>query len=88
MRSHIFIADSLQLTNLTSRFGAAEGSISLEKLDCSVSRSCPSFIVNFSGTVAACQPYFVNILIIENNIKDGLKSFLLQNAKFSSYKAF
>ena len=42
--NHIFIADSLQLTSLTSRFGGAESfatSISLEKLDRSLSSFCP-----------------------------------------------
>ena len=89
--NHLFIADSLQLTNLTSKFGRPESfatSISLEKLDRSVSSSCSYFLRQFSAILAASQPYFVDILFIRNNIKGGSKSFSLQSALFSSYKAF
>ena len=83
---------SLQLTDLTSRFGGAESfatSISLEKLDRFVSSSCPYFWHQFSAILlAASQLYFVDILIIGYNIKGGSKSFSLQSALCSSYKAF
>ena len=77
--NHLFIADSLQLTNLTSKFGRPESfatSISLEKLDRSVS-SCSCFLRQFSAILAASQPYLVDILFIRNNIKGGSKSFSL-----------
>ena len=89
--NHLFIADSLQLTDLTSRFGGAESfatSIPLEKLDRFVSSSCPYFWRQFSAILAASQLYFVDILIIGYNIKGGSKSFSLQSALCSSYKAF
>ena len=89
--NHLFIADSLQLTDLTSRFGGAASfatSITLEKLDRSVSSSCSYFLRQFSAILAASQPYFVDTLFIRNNIKGGSKSFSLQSAPFSSYKAF
>ena len=85
--NHLFIADSLQLTDLTSKFGGAESfttSISLEKLDRFVSLSCPYFWRQFSAILAASQFYFVDILIIGYNIKGGSKSFLLQSALCSS----
>ena len=72
--NHLSIADSLQLSNLTSRFGVAESfatSISLEKLDRSLSSSCPYFCRQFSAILAASQPYFVNIPLIRSNIKGG-----------------
>ena len=89
--NHLFIADSLQLSDLTSKFGGAESfatSISLEKLDRFVSSSCPYLWRQFSAILAASQFYFVDILIIGYNIKGGSKSFLLQSALCSSYKAF
>ena len=89
--NHLFIADSLQLTNLTSRFGGAASfatSISFEKLDRSLSSSCPYCSRKFSAILAASQPYFVDILFIRINLKGGSKSFSLQSALFSSYKAF
>ena len=88
---HLFIADSLQLTYLTSRFGGTESfatSISLEKLHRFVSSSCPYFWRQFSAILAASQLYFVDILIIGYNIKGSSKSFSLQSALCSSYKAF
>ena len=51
--NHLFIADSLQLT---SRFRRAESfatSISLEKLDHSVSSFCSYFLRQFSAILAA-----------------------------------
>ena len=89
--NHLFIADSLQLTDITSRFGGAESfatSISFEKLDRFVSSSCPYFWRQFSATLAYSQPYFVDILIIGYNIEGGSKRFLLQSALCSSYKSF
>ena len=89
--THLFIADSLQLTNLTSRFGGAASfatSISFEKLDRSRSSSSPYFQRQFSAILAASQPYFVDILFIRINLKGDSKSFSLQSALFSSYKAF
>ena len=86
--NHLFIADSLQLTNLTSRLGGAASfvtSISFEKLDRSLSSSCPYRSRKFSAILAASQPYFVDILFIRINLKE---SFSLQSAPFSSYKAF
>ena len=75
---HLFIADSLQLTDLISRFGGAESfatSISLEKLDRFVSSSCPYFWRQLSAILAASQLYLVDILIIGYNIKGDSKSF-------------
>ena len=72
--NHLFIADSLQLSNLTSRFGAAESFatfISFEKLDRSLSSSCPYFWRQFSAILAASQLYFVDIPLIRSNIKGG-----------------
>ena len=46
------------------------------------------FGVNSRAILAASQLYFVDILIIGYNIKGGSKSFLLQSALCSSYKAF
>ena len=86
---HLFITDSLQLTNLTSRFGGAASfatSISFEKLDRSLSSSCPYCSRQFSAILAASQPYFVDILFIRINLKGGSKSFSLQSALFSVIK--
>ena len=88
---HLFIADSLQLTDLTSRFGGAESfatSISHEKLDRFVSLSCPYFWRQFSAILAASQLYFVDIPLIRSNIKGGSKHFSSQNTPRSSYKVF
>ena len=88
---HLFLADSLQLTYLTSRLGGAESfatSISLEKLDRSCSPSCPYFWRQFSAILAASQPCFVDIPLIRSNIKGGMKHFSSQNTPRSSYKAF
>ena len=57
-------------------------------LDRFVSLSCPYFWNQFSAILAASQIYFVNILIIGYNIKGWSKSFSLQSALRSSYKAF
>ena len=62
------------------RFGGAESfatSISLEKLDRSVSSSCPYFWRQFSAILVASQPYFVNIPLVRSNIKGCLKAFFL-----------
>ena len=67
--NHLFIADSLQLANLTSRFGGAASfatSISFEKLDRSLSSSCPYFRRQFSAILAASQPYFVIFYLYES----------------------
>ena len=88
---HLFLADSLQLTYLTSRLGGAESfatSISFEKLDRSCSPSCPYFWRQFSALLAASQPCFVDIPLIRSNIKGGTKHFSSQNTPRSSYKAF
>ena len=89
--NHLFIAGSLQLTSLSSRFEGAESfatSNSLEKLDRSLSPSCPYFLRHISAILAASQPYFVEIPLIRSNIKGGSKNFSSQNTLSSSYKAF
>ena len=75
---HLFLADSLQLTYLTSRLGGAESfatSFSFEKLDCSCSPSCPYFWRQFLAILAASQPCIVDIPLIRSNIKGGTKHF-------------
>ena len=75
---HVFLADSLQLTYLTSRLGGAESfatSISFEKLDRSCSPSCPYILRQFLIILAASQPYFVDIPLIRSNIKGGSMHF-------------
>ena len=89
--NHLFIADSLQLTNLTSRFGGAASfatSISVEKLDRSLSSSCPYCSRQFSAILTDSQPYFVDIPLIRSNIKGGSKHLSSQNTPSSSYIAF
>ena len=79
---HLFLADSLQLTYLTSRLGGAESfatSISFEKLDRSCSQSCPYFWRQFLAILAASQPCFVDIPLIRSNIKGSTKHFSSQN---------
>ena len=88
---HLFLADSIQLTYLTSRLGGAESfatSISFEKLDRSCSPSCPYFWRQFSAILAASQPFFADIPLIRSNIKNGTKHFSSQNTPRSSYKDF
>ena len=89
--AHLFIADSLQLINLTLRFGRAESfatSISLEKLTIQSPRLARIFWRQFSAILAASQPYFVDIPLIRSNIKVDPKHFSSQNTPSSSYKAF
>ena len=63
-------------------------SISLEKLDSSLSSFCPYILRQFSAILAASQPHFVDIPLIRSNIKGGSKHFSSQNTPSSSYKAF
>ena len=72
--NHLFISYILDLANLTSRFGGAESfatSISLEKLDRSLSSSCPYFWRQFSAILAASQLYF------KKQYKGRLEAFFL-----------
>ena len=89
--NHLFIADSFQITNLTSRFGGAESFanfISLEIVDHFLSSSFSYLLRQISVILVASQPYFVNIPPIRSNIKGGSKHFASQNTPSSIYKAF
>ena len=89
--NHLFIADSLQLTDLTSRFGGAESfatSISLEKHDRFVSSSCPYFWRQFSAILAASQPLFCRYSNYRIQYKGRLKKFFASKCTVLKLQSF
>ena len=78
--NHLFIADSLQLTSLTSRFGGEASfatSISLEKLDRSLSSFLPIFFASILGELGSQPALFCRYSTYKKQYKGRLKAFFL-----------